>query len=689
MIIGFIGLAVLGFLISDAVSSGAPFWAEARNQVGKIAGEKISYQEFSEQVEQISQQRTAMMGQSSVSPQITSYAVQQAWRTMLEKAIYSRELEKLGLATGPEELSRALTGENPHPIARQAFANPQTGQYSADFALEIYRNRAMMPLQQQQLLLDLEQRVQLANTIEKYIDMVSAGIYVTSLEMQNYHEDNEKKANVSFLKLDYNSVPDTAVSIAGGDLENYYKEHKYQYKQDEEQRSFEYVIFDVLPSAEDTAAAREDITRLAQEFRTTDNDSLFYMSNANTKALLGYTKRDALSPVLADSLFDAEPGTVYGPYFENGSFKVAKLLDATVRPDSVRASHILLSAASNPNPQARRAVADSLLERINSGQSSFGELARTISADSLSGANGGDLGYFGPGRMVPEFEKAAFAGETGDIEIVETQFGTHLLKITGQEGSSPTVKIAVIDRIFEPSQESNRAAYAKATSFAGSLSGEGDFDKKAEEAGLVKRVAENVNGIDFFVPGLSEPREVIRWAFGAEPGDVSELFDLDNKYLVARLTQIRPEGYTPLELVRSEVEQEVRRLKKGELLAGKITAASGEGQGLEALAQKLGDSTRTAQNVVFSNPMVAGAGYEPKLAGAIFGSEEGETSGPVTGMTGVFGFTVQSFTEPSPITDPAAIKATIGERVRQQYLGFLFEALQDKTKIVDNRAKFY
>src|SRR3546814_300538 len=168
LLICVIGLSIVGFLFSDALSSGAPFWAEARNQVGKIGGEKISYEEFSTQVEQATQQMMMNTGQSSLSPQITSYAVQQVWRMMLEKEIYARELDKLGLATGPEELVTALTGNNPHPLARQVFADPQTRQYSPEVALNAYRTRGMLPVEQQQFLLDLEDRVQLANSVEKY-----------------------------------------------------------------------------------------------------------------------------------------------------------------------------------------------------------------------------------------------------------------------------------------------------------------------------------------------------------------------------------------------------------------------------------------------------------------------------------------------------------------------------------------
>src|SRR3546814_3700877 len=162
-----------------------------------------------------------------------------------------------------------------------------------------------------------------------------------------------------------------------------------------------------MPSADDTASAREEITELAEQFRSTTNDSLFYMSNASTKVPLAYQKVSQLSPELSTNLYNAETGTVYDPYFEGGSFKVAKLLDAANRPDSVRASHIIISAPSHPNPQERRQLADSLLQRITSGQSSFGVLARENSTDSISGAQGGALGYFNSGYMVPEFAKAA------------------------------------------------------------------------------------------------------------------------------------------------------------------------------------------------------------------------------------------------------------------------------------------
>src|SRR5690606_7197679 len=160
------------------------------------------------------------------------------------------------------------------------------------------------------------------------------------------------------------------------------------------------------------------------------------MSNSTSRAPLVYQKENELSPELAENLFNAEPGTVHGPYFENGAYKVAKLLDAANRPDSVRASHILLSAVTYPNLAERRQMADRLVQRVQSGQSVFGIPAVEIAADSLAGAQGGDLVFFGPGNMVPEFEKAGFEGKVGEIKIAETQFGTHLLQINQQRNAS-------------------------------------------------------------------------------------------------------------------------------------------------------------------------------------------------------------------------------------------------------------
>lgn len=687
IIIIIIGLAIVGFLVGDYFQTGQAFWSGSSDEVANIGGEKISYTDFNEQVQQRTNQLMAQSGAGAASPQLTSYALQQVWRTTLERVIYGKELKRSGLATGAEELAQLLTGDNPHPIARQAFSGPEG--YSSGQALEIYRNRASFPQEQQRMLLEVERQVRQANSIEKYIDLVMAGVNVTSLELKATNDNSGKTATANFLRLSYNSIPDSAVSTSDADLEQYYKENSYKYEQEEELRSFEYVSFDVTPSKEDTLQAKQDIEQLAKEFKNTTDDSLFYASNATNPQPLIYRKEQNLPKNLADSLFDAPVGTVYGPYFENNTYKVAKLIDEAVIPDSVASRHILITSQTTPDREERHRILDSLRRQIRTAERSFGEVAREVSEDPGSAERGGVYDYMPQGRFVPEFDHALFFGKEGDLQIVDTQYGTHLVEITGRKNVSRSVKIAVVDRPLEPGQESYRRAYAKANSFVSSLSGGGDFNEKAQEAGVVKRVAENVTAVDFSVPGLANPREVVRWAYEVKLGAVSELFDLDDKYVIARLTAIQPEGISSLKLVRSEVETEVRQQKKGEQLAAKLREAMGGVPDLAAVAAKLGDSVRTADKVTLRNPMVPGAGYEPKLAGSIFGSEPGKLGGPVKGMTGVYAFAVKDFTEPAPVTDPAEAKAGTANQLRQQYMPFLFEALQDKTKIEDNRAEFY
>ena len=82
--------------------------------------------------------------------------------------------------------------------------------------------------------------------------------------------------------------------------------------------------------------------------------------------------------------------------------------------------------------------AEAIIKQLDAG-AKFEDIAKEKSADAGSGANGGDLGYFGPGQMVPEFEKAAFALEPGTYtkEPVQSQFGWHVIKVEDKRVQQP------------------------------------------------------------------------------------------------------------------------------------------------------------------------------------------------------------------------------------------------------------
>ncbi|UKJ08216.1 peptidylprolyl isomerase [Solitalea lacus] len=690
IIIGFIGLAIVAFIVSDMFKASSPFLQDGRNKVGVIAGEDVSYQDFNGKVEQNMEAMKQQMG-GNVPPQMAGYAQEQAWNQMVQEIVFKKQTEKTGITVGGEELFDLIQGKNPDPQIRRIFANPQTGEFDPKSVVTFLKNMETNDPTgaTKKQWLDFEKNLQSNRAIQKYINMVSGAMYATSLELTQLNAANTKLANARLVAVPYSTVPDAEIKVEDSEIEKYYNDNKYKYKQKQDQRTIEYVVMDVVPSKEDSLAAQKDIDKVAADFRTSTQDSLFYMANADTKMPLTFMKKAQLDAKLDTALFNAAVGTVYGPYFENGAYKVAKLLGVKNVPDSVKARHILIGAQKGGLTPAGAAKADSLKKLVQSGKASFADLAKANSDDPGSGAKGGDLGYFGRNMMVPQFEQAAFNGKPGDLVVVQTQFGTHLIEVQDQKNVSKAVQVAVVDRVFTPSQSSRQTAFAKANSFVAGIKEAKSFTEAAEKAKLAKRISDNLNATGSEIPGLESSREITRWAFNAEQNDVSNVFETGDKYVVAHLIQIRNKGYVPLEYVKSEIEIAVRQQKKAEKLTEKVKGAIAGAASIDAVAQKLGAPVQPLQGVSFGNPVLEGAGMEPKLYGSIFGSQAGKIGKPVVGEKSVYAFVVDSFTNPTPIADIKTFRRSVEMMQKQASAAGTFEALQDKAKIVDNRGKFY
>ncbi|RFZ91888.1 peptidylprolyl isomerase [Mucilaginibacter conchicola] len=682
-----IGLALLAFVAGEVIHTGSSFLRGDATTVAEVNGEKIDYKDFSQRIETSTEQFKQQYNQP-LTPQVTDYIQSTTWNQLLTGILLKKEIERLGLVVGDAETASMITGNNPDQQIQSQFMD-ESGKFDKAKLNQFltYINSGKVPAAEFERWGQFVKNVIDSKRQQKYVALVSNGLYVNSLEAQDDYTDKNKLANFKYTVLDYASIPDNKITLTDDDYNTYYNEHKGLFKNPEETRSFDYVSFNAAPSKQDSAAIKDQVEKLAASFKASTNDSLFVQINAETKAPLVFAKKGQLEPKLDSVMFTAEKGAIYGPYLAGGKYKIAKLIDSKVGPDSVKARHILLNPATEGGMDKAVAKADSLKKLIQGGKS-FDELAKTYSIDKNSAVKGGDLGTFGRGAMIPAFEDAAFDGKAGDLVVVKSQYGVHLLNIESQKGSSKVVKVAVVDKSLAPSSETQNAVYAKAQQFLSTANSE-NFAAQAKKAGLTVKSSDDVTGVASSLIGLDNARPVVKWAFGADKGAVSDqVFAVGDQYIVARLSNIKPQGALPLDAVKKQIAPAVLVDVKGKQLAEKFQAALSGATSIDQVAQKAGSKVVPVQNIVFANPVIPGSSAEFKLVGSIFGSQPNKLSAPVKGQSGVYVYVVESFANPAALTNTVREKQQLSQALAQRTPGSVLDALKDKANVKDNRAKF-
>jgi len=677
-----IGFAIVAFLVGDAINVGKPFWSANQKVVGTVDGNEISIDDFQPKVDQSLNQYKQQFG-GSLNPQMTAMAVDQAWNAELAGVLLNKEYERLGLTVSEDELFDLLQGQNPSPLIKQYFSNPQTGQLDRVTLMNFLKSKDPQALQQSNM---LQQEIKNQSLQAKYSNLIRNSVYVTSLEATDEYVNRNKLANFKYVGLDYSSIPDASVKLTDADYAAFYDENKARFNNPQETRSFDYVSFSISPTAADSLAVKTQIEKIASDFRASKNDSLFAAINSDVKVPFTYLSKGKLGDQALDSaLFSLPAGSFYGPKLSGNSYKLVKVVDTRFSPDSVKVRHILIDPTKVGGEDRAAKLADSLKGLISKG-GDFAELAKNYSVDG-SKDKGGELPVFSRGQMVPEFENAAFDGKTGDLKVVKSQFGYHIMKIERQIGSSKVAKLAYIEKTLGASSKTQAAAYKAASNFLSEVKGK-DFAKYAQEKGLKLAVADKIAATQGFAAGLDNPRKLIQDAYAADKGDVlPEIYTMTNEYVVARLTAVNPKGILPLDAVKKEIQPLVLNEVKAKMLKEKFNGAGKAS--LDQIAAKVGGTVNPVQNIVFANPVIPGVAQENKLVGSVFGAQPGKVSAPVAGERGVYVFTVDGFTNPAPIANMFKQKESMLLSLGQRSGQAAFQALIDHATIKDNRVKFY
>jgi len=687
-----IGLALGAFILGDMLNSGSNLMRPSQMKIAEIDGESVQYPEFQKKVEELSEIYKMNSQQNQIDENTWEQIREQVWQGYLQENILGKATENLGITVGAEELFDLVQGANPHPIIQQLFRNPQTGELDKSMIIQFLKSlETSATPQQKSYWLYIENQIKQDKIRSKYNNLVSKGLYVTSDEAKKSLEAKSKSANFQYVVLNYASLADADVPVSDSELKAYFSKHEDEYKQDKT-RKIEYITFEVLPSAADNAATQKWVADSKQEFATVTDNAQYINVNSDTRFDASFYKKEELPAAIGEWAFSAQQGDFYGPYFENNEYKLAKIDQFKMLPDSVQASHILINPQTVGSVEKAQALVDSLKRNIELG-GNFAEVAMKYSEDPGSKLKGGDLGWFKRRQMVPEFEEAAFTGEVNKLVVVATRFGFHLIKPTKKGKETNQVRIATLTRKVEPSTETYQKIYGETSKFASENQSYADFQKSIVDQKLDKKVA-TLKENDREVAGLEQSRALVRAAFAAEEGNImvnnegSPIFEFGNKFVIGAMTQATEEGPSTFEEAKIRVELAVRKEKKAKMLAEKLQNAAAGQSDLSSVASKLSTDVKDASGVNFTTFSIPAVGFEPAVIGTVCSLAEGKLSAPIEGNNGVYLAKVTSFSTNAD-NDVKGEKVRLAQSVGYRAGSQVFESLKKLATIEDKRAKFY
>ncbi len=685
LVVGFVALGLFLFIAADVFTSSSGFFGREDAQVGEIAGQDVSIQEYQQAVEEVKYNFSANTGRNPSEREMMTIR-QQAWDKLIADIAFTKQFDELGIKVTETELVDMVQGSNITPEIRQAFTNPETGEFSRDQVVNYLQNLPQLQPQQQVAWQVFENNLRTGRRRIKYDNLITYADYVTTQEAKQQYIADNTVGEVKYLYVPFYAISDTAVDVTDGELQAYLDKHKDEYKV-EQGRSMRYVSFSVAPSAEDTAYFMDELDQLKANFASASNDSSFATINTDGtgQAFAAYAPGQVPAQLQGISL---QEGQVYGPYPSNGTytfFKVAEKAEDTV--SSAKASHILFKTEETPEAEAKSKAQDVLNQLINGAD--FAEMARQNSED-VTASRGGDLGWFPEGRMVPEFEEAIFSkNEAGLIKkLVKSDYGYHIINVT-EAPTDQVYKIASVVRELYPSDATRDQAYRKADFFASSVDNPGSFDKQAQEDSLSVQTAENIGSSSQSIRGLGESRQVVRWAFNdASQEEVSPVFELDDAYVVAVLTGKTEAGTAKLASIRDEIATKVRAEKKGQQIVDQLKGLSGS---LDEIASAFGSDANvySSSDLKMSSNTLPNVGFAPKAIGKAFALKDGEVSEPIQGENGVVMVQLEALTQAPEIADYATYKEQLLQQANQRSGFNIGEAVREFSDIEDERYKFY
>ena len=700
IVIALIGISLISFILMDSMSSrhtGSLFGGGNSSSIGVVNGEKININDFNDKVKQVQQQYPN--AGSAQNNQIS----ESVWNQMVAQKIVEGQFDKLGITFTPEEMSSIMFSDQAPQQLKQAFTNKQTGEYDIDQAKQWWAQTKKNKNEDQRnvIISQLIDPMRLTALYSKYTSMIAGSIYQPKFLAKEQAEEKDQFSTISYVAVPFTTISDSAVKVTDDDIKSYIDKNKAKYKQ-EPGVMISYVSFNASASAADSAKILESLKELKPQFAADSNAKFFLGRNSTAIPFFdGYTPASRMANPKKDSLIALPDGAVFGPYEDGNNFVLAKKISTKIMPDSIKCRHILLGTVDPQTQQpimddsTAHRIADSIALAIKNG-ASFDALEQKYSTDQAAKQTNGvmtfDLMTIQGDSFSKEFADFLLNDKGETNQVVKTQFGWHYIEILDKIKPEPAYKIAYMAKEIAPSDETINAANTAAIKLSGTTNSVKTFGDYVQKNGLKKvDVPVEVKENDYQLGAMPDARPIIKWAFDAKEGAVSDPFSVNDDFVVAIVDRRIKEGIPDVATARPLVEQTIRNMKKADEITKKLNNPST----LDAAAAPYHLQVLTTgqdSTLTFNAQIINGIGHEPRVAGAAFNKTyQTKVSPPFAGNSGVFVIKINGIYSKAPVP-VELLKLQANEENNKEVQSALnesFEGLKKTADIKDYRSRFF
>ncbi len=685
-----VGVAILAFILGDLTKNrgGIP-------DVGMVNGETMTSQRFNELVTEMEDNYKMQQQTAQVPAEMEMQIREQVWQQFVDESLMEEQTAKLGLQVTAAEVNDMYTGTFIHPYVRQSFTDPSTGQFDLRQVNYWIENFNQLDTMRRMQWMELEKYVKRDRETQKYSTLIESGFYMPNAIAKKVAEYGSTVANVKVVALPFQSVSDEEVAVAEADYQNYYDQHKAEFRVPEEYRDIDFITFPVIPTQQDLADIEAQVNKVWEEFQTTPEDEIAFFVNAESDRPYdsSYVRATNFKAPLDEQIAASAAGSLIAPVMVGNEWQMAKVLGAAMRPDSLRASviYILNSNAggqiTRSNDQAKQ-LADSVLALVKGNKMSFEQAVEQYSDDPQKAETKGDMNWQLDGSYGFLNEDIVNTPVGGCFLFEHPQgVGYFVVKVTEKTEPAKKFRVALVARQILPSAATDKAAHEAARRFAGQNRTAAEFTAAAQQENMQVRSA-RVSMMSNNISGVNNARSIVQWAYNEDTkvGTVADqVYSCDGTYVVVALKDVLKKGYATLDQVRPMIEQQVRLEKKGELLMGRADEAMKAANDIASIAVKLNVAVDTMDSVSFNDYHFGRYGMEPKVQSAIAATKGGMV-GPVKGASGVY--MVQIDSKAAKTVADEVVKSRMEQGYRNKSR-MVTQVLRDGAKITDQRNKFF